>query len=441
MMKKNFKIALVLLLFGMPLGVYAQDESGCSSANCHAGLIDHEVVHPAVEDGCDTCHDGDGENHPEADGKEFELSSPLPELCYDCHDEKNTQKYVHDPVDEGDCTECHSPHASPNEFMLEEWPQVNLCETCHDSEMWETKVKHGALKEGKCTECHNPHQSEFAKLLKKATPELCYSCHQDQETQSQMAAVHSPFEDGCLDCHLPHGAKQKKLLVNKPPLLCYDCHDDIQSDLEEAKVVHAPATDKKACLNCHSPHATEYSSLMLKEEYQLCYSCHDREIEEDGRTIKIIGERTIKNIRELVVNARSSHEPVAEDGCLTCHFPHNSSYPFLLTGTFPEGNYVHASVDSFGVCFDCHDSELIESPGGDVTGFRNGDQNLHYLHVNREKGRTCINCHSVHGSEQDHLITTTVPFGKWAMPVRYTRTEDGGSCLPGCHEEKSYKNE
>ncbi|RMF61703.1 MAG: hypothetical protein D6748_01035 [Calditrichaeota bacterium] len=423
---------LFLLIVAQISVAHAQDFQSCGQTNCHDNLISQQVMHPALEDGCDTCHEGEGEEHPGEQGAEFEISSPVPELCYDCHDEKNTEKYVHDPVDEGDCLECHNPHGSPNKFMLEEWPPVNLCETCHDSEIWETKIQHGALKDGECNLCHNPHQSNVSKLLKKPTPELCFNCHEEQKEQNELSTVHSPFEDGCLDCHQPHGGEKKKLLVNTPPLLCFDCHDDLQSEAEEARLVHKPFQDSRACLNCHSPHASEYSSLMLKDEYNLCYTCHNDEIE--GET------RKIKNIKSLVIKAKSSHDPVAEDGCLTCHSPHYTNNPFLLNGAFPEGNYVEAAADSFALCFDCHDSEIIESRNGDVTGFRDGNRNLHYLHVNKKKGRTCINCHSVHGSEQAHLITTKVPFGKWTMPVKYQRTETGGSCLPGCHEEKSYNN-
>ena len=74
-----------------------------------------------------------------------------------------------------------------------------------------------------------------------------------------------------------------------------------------------------------------------------------------------------------------------------------------------------------------------------MTGFRDGDQNLHFLHVNRtEKGRTCRACHEAHSSTVPKHLRETVPFGDWQMPVGYTQTADGGRCAPGCHLPKTY---
>ena len=45
-----------------------------------------------------------------------------------------------------------------------------------------------------------------------------------------------------------------------------------------------------------------------------------------------------------------------------------------------------------------------------LTGFRDGDVNLHYLHVNREeKGRTCRTCHEMHGSDLPNHMASGVP--------------------------------
>jgi hypothetical protein len=31
-----------------------------------------------------------------------------------------------------------------------------------------------------------------------------------------------------------------------------------------------------------------------------------------------------------------------------------------------------------------------------------------------------------------------VPFGAWYLPLNFQKTENGGSCLPGCHKLKKY---
>ena len=51
---------------------------------------------------------------------------------------------------------------------------------------------------------------------------------------------------------------------------------------------------------------------------------------------------------------------------------------------------------------------MTEERSKTVTDFRYGNVNLHKLHVNREKGRTCRACHNIHASDQyDHPDTLT----------------------------------
>jgi hypothetical protein len=74
-----------------------------------------------------------------------------------------------------------------------------------------------------------------------------------------------------------------------------------------------------------------------------------------------------------------------------------------------------------------------------LTNFRDGDRNLHFLHVNKEKrGRTCRACHEVHASAYPLQLREKVPYGKWMMPLNYKKRESGGSCHPGCHELEAY---
>ena len=75
----------------------------------------------------------------------------------------------------------------------------------------------------------------------------------------------------------------------------------------------------------------------------------------------------------------------------------------------------------------------------DLTGFRNGNLNLHFLHVNREKGRSCRTCHEVHAGNQAKHIRNDVPFGKaWMLPIDFTENRNGGTCVAGCHKPKDY---
>ena len=82
---------------------------------------------------------------------------------------------------------------------------------------------------------------------------------------------------------------------------------------------------------------------------------------------------------------------------------------------------------------------MTEAETTTVTDFRDGSRNLHFVHVNKtRKGRTCRACHETHASRRPNHIRESVPFGNWQLPVNYEKTDDGGSCAPGCHRPETY---
>jgi hypothetical protein len=76
------------------------------------------------------------------------------------------------------------------------------------------------------------------------------------------------------------------------------------------------------------------------------------------------------------------------------------------------------------------------------TRFRDGDRNLHFVHTNREKGRACGICHTAHGSLLPRQMRAAVAFGPggWELPIGFSLTPEGGTCLNGCHREIGYDN-
>ncbi|MDH5604858.1 MAG: hypothetical protein OEY51_13000, partial [Cyclobacteriaceae bacterium] len=118
---------------------------------------------------------------------------------------------------------------------------------------------------------------------------------------------------------------------------------------------------------------------------------------------------------------------------------HSTDKHTLLVADFPEGSYAAAEVNNFILCFMCHSPGLFQDKETESgTNFRDGKKNLHFTHVNGQKGRNCTMCHNVHGSKAVKLIAENVKFGNWDMPIKYTPNEKGGSCQPGCHEKKTY---
>ena len=123
-------------------------------------------VHMPVADGdCNVCH-GEAPGHGgNPDKYRFgEIKAPG-DLCFECHDRFKTRKFIHEPVKEGECTACHSPHGSPYKFQLVE-SESNLCFNCHDNEIISGKFIHGPADAGGCKACHDPHTADYEKNLK-----------------------------------------------------------------------------------------------------------------------------------------------------------------------------------------------------------------------------------------------------------------------------------
>ncbi len=63
----------------------------------------------------------------------------------------------------------------------------------------------------------------------------------------------------------------------------------------------------------------------------------------------------------------------------------------LLVRVYSGTLYAPFSKNQYALCFGCHDQSLATQERTTiVTKFRNGETNLHFVHVNRDrKGRTC----------------------------------------------------
>ena len=416
-------------MLAMPAALAQPDYSGdCSSTECHGSLIKHPVVHaPAADSTCDACHE------PSKEGTHrFTMTEPGSELCLQCHDEYEGD-VLHHPVANDACTVCHDPHASDGPKLLTEPSVALLCQQCHEDVTEDLDFLHGPVAAGACTACHNAHASDVPKLLSAKAETQCLGCHKAfDKRRAGSPHVHEPVKQGCLICHNPHGGENKMNLIGPPVEVCLDCHEEILELVEDAAVKHGPIESGKACMNCHSPHMSVEGKLLLKASMPLCVSCHDK-------TIKS-GDRTIANIAAAVA-AGNPHGPILEGNCVECHDPHGGENASLLAGAFPAGFYAAYDEERYALCFECHEVEAFEEEETDEgTNFRNGEQNLHFLHVNRDvKGRSCRACHDPHGGKHAAHIAESVPFGDWRIPINFKQTSTGGSCQPGCHRLYRYE--
>lgn len=247
----------------------------------------------------------------------------------------------------------------------------------------------------------------------------CTDCHTDILSQTY---VHSVSES-CDLCHIinseehPGDKKSGISLSDSEPALCLMCHETATgSDL----YVHTPVKAGK-CTTCHNPHSSSKLMLIRDEMPEVtCYHCHTN----PG------------------AGMRSVHAPAESGDCLLCHHQHASTEQFMLQASYSANTYNNRKEENYALCFICHDTALmLEKESSWATGFRNGEQNLHFLHTGGAKGTGCSVCHETHSSGNDFLISRNSLFGKWTMPVIFERAPGGGSCRTGCHGALSYSRD
>ena len=312
-------------------------------------------------------------------------SQRLKNTCFACHKESN-------------CSFCHGDARRPS--------------FDHASDAgWPLEPYHADVP---CGDCHGP-ATDFSVPSK-----ACWACHERRPIGSRDGAIRNLIAIGDV------GDTQ-----------CLTCHTDMKDRFSQAACVHGPAADGTGCAACHTEPHSPTSRPPRDRMRDFCLGCHDRPIDTGHG-------RPLRDIAAALVDRPNHHGPIREGNCCACHEPHASDHARLLTGKYASGFYAPFDIKQYELCFRCHNQEQVSKESGTVlTGFRKGDLNLHWLHVNREKGRTCRACHEIHASRQPFHMRESVPFGDsgWMLPVNYQRTDTGGTCTPGCHVAKSYSRD
>ncbi|MCK5003497.1 MAG: cytochrome C [Candidatus Aminicenantes bacterium] len=418
-MKIFYLIFALLIVLNLPL--VSQDS--CITTKCHKDFKAFKSLHAPVEEDCTNCHEQVEKHKFKFDDRE--------NLCIQCHDDKKEGKVVHEAVGSGSCTDCHDPHGNKYSSLLKEDRIDKVCFECHDQDEMVKKFIHGPMESGECTMCHDAHTSANAKLLKSPQGKLCTECHEDKDISKMGKNVHAPMEEGCSECHNPHSSEFEHQLKTEQGKVCAECHDDIVEKSLKAKVQHKPLNEGRKCGNCHDPHGTGMAKLLKTDLMNVCLNCHKKPLENSPH-----GKY---NIADVLKKNKFKHGPVEDGECGSCHNAHGSDHFRLLINTYPEKMYTKYDKKSYLLCFECHDDSIARTAKTvALTDFRDDDKNLHFVHVNKEKGRTCRFCHEVHASNSPKQIREKVKFGKWELPIGFKKTSTGGSCAPGCHKPYTY---
>ena len=110
------------------------------------------------------------------------------------------------------------------------------------------------------------------------------------------------------------------------------------------------------------------------------------------------------------------HGGIKDGSCAGCHDAHGGDRQLHLSKNYSRLFYQRYSAANYGLCFSCHKSELVEqTQTTTATGFRNGEQNLHALHVRdtEHRGQNCRVCHSTHAGPNDKIVREGTTYGAW----------------------------
>ena len=304
-------------------------------------------------------------------------------------------------------------------FLLKE-SYNKLCISCHKlAGFYASPFQHKPVKDGNCGICHDPHASDFKARLTDVGFNLCITCHEDMVAGMTKKYIHEPIlKSGCSACHDPHAGNDKLRLKELSNKLCFSCHENKKIEVGQYSNRHEPAA-RGNCIECHTPHYSDIKYLLKDKTDNLCYNCHKK--------------------NDVWKKRRYKHGPVVQGNCTACHNPHGSDNAYILRLAFPHKFYSEYEKDKYNLCFLCHLEGLVTAEKTTtITDFRNGDTNLHTLHVKQKKGRTCRACHDVHASDQEGRIRDSFPYGAMEMPLEFYKTKNGGFCAPGCHKAMTY---
>ncbi len=277
------------------------------------------------------------------------------------------------------------------------------CVNCH-KDLLQAKYQHEVAEE--CDSCHvETKKHTFEPFTDESLLETCLTCHDDKELK------HPPDGGLCTDCHNPHASSNDRLLVEPVPELCWGCHEQSQAVVS----VHPPYEDGE-CTQCHNPHGTDTKPNLVQSLPNLCFECHD-------------------DIQEKV--EQENPHPPAEESCTDCHSPHASNFERLLKYYMVRTFYANYTLLKYDLCFQCHDRDDVFGEGSEFV-LPDG-KNLHAVHVKRQKGRTCLVCHDVHGSHQSFMLRGMIPFGPyWYIPLRLSQDNGKKTCQPACHQKVTF---
>lgn len=226
---------------------------------------------PMADMQCETCHGPVGGHKDKRKkgqkrikmiafgAKSTEPVSKQNKICLQCHEDRRRSNWhgsAHE-MNKLSCASCHRIHVKRDPVLVKT-QQPHVCQGCHKTQRAQFQMASShPVRYGKmyCSQCHNPHGSNGEKLVNaNTTNQLCYQCH--AEKRGPFLWSHAPVDEDCTQCHKPHGSPHRTLLSKRPPLLCQQCHSMAghpSLNLDPGSLAgNSGFLVSKSCLNCHA---------------------------------------------------------------------------------------------------------------------------------------------------------------------------------------------
>ena len=279
-----------------------------------------------------------------------------------------------------------------------------------------------------CVFCHTPHHATFdgplwsrksnlsiytpyASPTIKATPQqpmgvsrLCLSCHDGtialgkivgDYPLSTLGPLPPPDVDPRKNSNLG-----KDLSTSHPISMTYGLSTELYDMATlEAKGIKLAEETYVECNSCHDPHNNQYGNFLVRDTSvkhdALCLDCHNKAGWTDGdSTHRTGGTRYVPEVSS----------PVAVDGCINCHLPHNAQ-----RGTHLLRQPDALSGEESNCTGTCHKGATYIASTPDIVTqfarpFTHPIQNYPNIHkanetlplISDQKHVQCVDCHNPH---------------------------------------------
>jgi predicted CXXCH cytochrome family protein len=314
------------------------------------------------------------------------------------------------------CLYCHAPHSGVGA------PSGGL---------WSQTLSNRTYSTYSSTTLHN---TSLQPML-GADSSLCLSCHDGTvavgQTQpyGQIRMTGTMYAADVFGTNLQgsHPFSMKTPLVDAPDLVPSLVASHTTADpLKAVKLIN----NDVECTSCHTPHTqaidTISKNFLVRDSSsgQMCLSCHEpnpRTVNGQNNALAQWTGSIHATSGEVIANGPvlGSYSTVAQNACLSCHMPHNSTAGArLLRGPVPPLANMDASTQN---CMTCHNggSNIVPAIPNIYAEFAKishpypSGVNLHDAGeapmLNNNRHTTCVDCHSPHAAAQVTSFASTLP--------------------------------